>query len=65
MGLIADAQLGAQLGVHGGAAQQCFDMGANWQKGANFGKPTSTDALQIPDRSLAPRTYRFSVGLRF
>ena len=46
-------------------AYECFAMKANWQKGPNFGKPNSTDALQIPDRSLAPRTYRFSVGLRF
>jgi len=43
----------------------CAGMGAHWQKGPNFGKANSTDALQIPDRSLAPRTYRFSLGLRF
>lgn len=49
----------------GNTPQQCYDMGAHWQKGANFGKPNSTDALQIADRSLAPRTYRLSVGFRF
>jgi hypothetical protein len=45
--------------------KDCWAMGANWQKGANFGKPNSTDALQIADRALAPRTFRLSVGLRF
>jgi len=49
----------------GNTPQQCYDMGANWQKGANFGKPNSTGALQVADRSLAPRTYRLSVGFRF
>ncbi len=33
--------------------------GTHWQKGPNFGTPTSSDAYQLP------RTYRFSVGLRF
>lgn len=33
--------------------------GVNWQLGPNFGTPTSTSAYQLP------RTYRFSVGLRF
>ncbi|HUR80022.1 MAG TPA: TonB-dependent receptor [Thermoanaerobaculia bacterium] len=49
----------------GNTPQQCYDMGANWQKGLNFGKPNSTDALQIADRALAPRTYRLSVGFKF
>jgi hypothetical protein len=49
----------------GASAQQCYEMGANWQKGAKFGQPNSTDALQIADRSLAPRTYRLGVGFRF
>ena len=35
------------------------EEGVHWQKGANFGKPTSIDAYQLP------RTYRFSLGLRF
>ena len=33
--------------------------GVNYRFGANFGKPTSKDAYQLP------RTYRFSVGLKF
>jgi hypothetical protein len=33
--------------------------GVNWQKDPNFGKPTGTDAYQLP------RTYRVSVGVRF
>ncbi|HEX6159734.1 MAG TPA: TonB-dependent receptor [Thermoanaerobaculia bacterium] len=33
--------------------------GVHWQKGPNFGKPTGSDAYQLP------RTYRFSVGMRF
>ena len=35
------------------------EEGKHWQKGANFGKPTAPDAYQLP------RTYRFSLGLRF
>ena len=49
----------------GATPQQCYDMGAHWQKGARFGQPNSTDALQVADRSLAPRTFRLSVGFRF
>ena len=45
--------------------QQCWDMGAHWKKGPNFGNPSSQAALQVPDRSLAPRTYRLAVGFRF
>ncbi len=33
--------------------------GVNWRKGPNFGKPVSPQAYE------QPRTYRFSVGLRF
>ncbi len=33
--------------------------GVNWEKGPNFGKPTSEGDLQ------APRTWRFSVGFRW
>jgi outer membrane receptor for ferrienterochelin and colicin len=33
--------------------------GTNWELGENFGKPTSKDAYTLP------RTFRFSVGLRF
>lgn len=35
------------------------EEGVHWQKGANFGKPLTSDAYQLP------RTYRFSVGVRF
>ena len=33
--------------------------GTNWELGDNFGKPVSKDAYTVP------RTFRFSVGLRF
>ncbi|MFL6248284.1 MAG: carboxypeptidase regulatory-like domain-containing protein [Thermoanaerobaculia bacterium] len=33
--------------------------GKNWSKGANFGKTTAVEAYQ------SPRTYRFSLGVRF
>jgi hypothetical protein len=49
----------------GAPASQCSSMGAHWQKGPLFGQPNSADALQVADRSLAPRTYRFTLGLRF
>jgi hypothetical protein len=34
-------------------------QGTNWQKGPIFGQPTAKEAYQLP------RTYRFSVGVRF
>jgi outer membrane receptor for ferrienterochelin and colicin len=43
----------------GAAAATCKDMGAHWQKGVNFGKPSSATSYQTP------RTWRFQVGLRF
>ncbi len=43
----------------GAAAATCTSMNANFQKGPNFGKPNSEGDYQTP------RTYRFSVGLRF
>lgn len=43
----------------GTAVATCRTMGAHWQKGANFGKPTTTGSFQTP------RTHRFSVGVRF
>jgi hypothetical protein len=49
----------------GSTGQQCWEMGANWQKGPNFGKAASQSAFQTPDRALAPRTYRMAVGFRF
>jgi outer membrane receptor for ferrienterochelin and colicin len=47
------------------AAATCASMHANYQLGPNFGKAASADAYQVADRSLAPRTYRVSVGFRF
>jgi hypothetical protein len=49
----------------GAPAAQCASMHANYQLGPNFGKADSADAYQIGDRSLAPRTYRLSLGVRF
>ena len=43
----------------GTAAATCRTMGAHWQKGASFGQPTGPASYQTP------RSYRFSVGLRF
>jgi hypothetical protein len=43
----------------GASPSQCEDLGAHWQPGQNFGKPTSESSYQTP------RTFRFSVGLRF
>ena len=43
----------------GAAAAQCQAMGANFQRGPNFGKPASEADYQTP------RTFRFSVGVRF
>jgi outer membrane receptor for ferrienterochelin and colicin len=39
--------------------------GVHWRKGDNFGKAATQDAFQTPDRTLAPRTYRLSVGFKF
>ncbi|HEX9983938.1 MAG TPA: TonB-dependent receptor [Thermoanaerobaculia bacterium] len=49
----------------GASAQQCYDMGAHYQLSSAFGTPSSQDALQVADRSLAPRTYRVTLGFRF
>jgi hypothetical protein len=43
----------------GAAAATCEQMGAHWQKGQNFGQPTSEASYQLP------RTFRVSVGVRF
>jgi hypothetical protein len=43
----------------GAPASQCQAMGANFQRGPNFGKPESENSYQTP------RTFRISVGLRF
>ena len=43
----------------GDTAAQCTAMGANWQKGVNFGKPTAPSSYQTP------RTFSVSLGFRF
>jgi outer membrane receptor for ferrienterochelin and colicin len=43
----------------GAPASQCSSMGAHWQKGPNFGKPTAESSFQ------QTRTIRFSIGVRF
>ena len=43
----------------GAPASQCQSMGANFQRGPNFGKPTGEGDFQTP------RTFRVSVGVRF
>jgi hypothetical protein len=43
----------------GQTATQCKALGAHWQKAAKFGEAINKDAYQ------SPRTYRFSLGLRF
>jgi len=43
----------------GAPAATCTSLGAHWQKATTFGTPTSTASYQIP------RTYQFSLGLRF
>ncbi len=43
----------------GAAASECQQMGANFQRGPNFGKAAEEDDYQTP------RTFRVSVGLRF
>jgi len=43
----------------GAPAAQCQAMGANFQRGANFGKPRREADYQTP------RTFRVSVGVRF
>ena len=43
----------------GAAAATCQGMNANWQRGENFGKPTTQGSYQLP------RTFRVSVGLKF
>ena len=43
----------------GAAPEVCEGMGANWQKGVNFGLPQEEGDYQTP------RRYRVSLGLRF
>ncbi len=41
------------------SAADCKALGANWKKGVNFGKPTSSASYQ------RPRTWTISMGVRF
>jgi outer membrane receptor protein involved in Fe transport len=43
----------------GATPEACQDMGANWQKGPNFGEPTSESSYQ------APRSFRVAFGIQF
>ena len=43
----------------GASGATCKAMGANWQKGSAFGTATGPASFQTP------RTYRFSLGVRF
>ncbi|MCK6685085.1 MAG: TonB-dependent receptor [Thermoanaerobaculia bacterium] len=43
----------------GAPASQCRTLGANWQKGPNFGKPTAPGSYQIP------RQWYVTMGVRF
>jgi outer membrane receptor protein involved in Fe transport len=60
---VSTAVRDATSGLGAGAAFNPFTTtpveGVNWQKGSTFGKP------QIPDDFQVPRTFRFSVGIRF
>ena len=53
----------------GTAVATCKAMGAHWQKGPDFGKPTSstgsTPANAFTSNFQVARTYRLSVGFRF
>jgi hypothetical protein len=43
----------------GAPAATCQSMGAHWQRGENFGRPSSQGSYQLP------RTFRVSLGLKF
>jgi hypothetical protein len=50
----------------GAAASECTALGANWQKGPNFGKAiTPTTATNALGHLQLPRTYVVSLGIRF
>jgi outer membrane receptor for ferrienterochelin and colicin len=51
--------------AQGTAAADCTAMGANWQKGPNFGKPMTSTNLTTAGAWQLPRTIRISVGIRF
>ena len=54
----AERNRGGGMQLHRLAGEEPQE-GVHWQKGANFGKPTSVDAYQLP------RTYKVSLGVRF
>ena len=53
----------------GAPGAECKAMGAHWQKGTNFGRPTnqiaSTPTNSFTSNFQVARTYRLSVGFRF
>lgn len=49
----------------GNTAAQCSAMGANWQKGPNFGKPLTATTFANQGSFQLPRTYLVSFGARF
>ena len=53
----------------GTAVATCAAMGAHWQKGPDFGNPTSTTASTpanaFTSNFQVARTYRVSLGVRF
>ena len=62
---VVDVNTSVQTSVNSGSMESFNPFttepveGVNWQKGTNFGTPTGDDDYQ------QPRTFRFSVGLRF
>jgi hypothetical protein len=48
----------------GAAASECSAMGANWQKGADFGKPLTATTATTPGDFQLPRTFLISFGIR-
>ncbi len=47
------------------SAAACRAMGANWQKGENFGKPTNANQIAGQTHYQIPRRWSVSVGIRF
>jgi len=49
----------------GNTAAQCTALGANWQRGPNFGKPLTATTFSSQGSFTLPRTYLVSFGARF
>jgi len=49
----------------GAPGAQCKAMGANWQKGANFGKPINGTTFSTAGDYQLPRTFLISAGAKF